>query len=194
MDPAGWPGRERRPTEDHVQLELGKLLDLDPARLPANSPKVPVHLHAKPRVRRAPPRLSRAARAISGDTPLCAFKRSDRAFRVTPRCSAASLTVRPKRLQNRIRGSLLPDGRGCALSFFGPFRRSMVVDQIKVDHILAVEGEDNPPIARHPKPPIVPCALPSGDEALKAGLFKGGGTGRRRRSAVSQDAKAQGSA
>ena len=97
--------------------------------------------------------LSRAARPFPGIRRYARSRGRTELSRVTPRCSAASLTVRPRgfRQDSRITS---PGWAGLCIVIFGSFRRSMVVDQIKVDHVLAVEGEDKPPIARHRNRPL----------------------------------------
>ena len=112
------------------RLELRELLDSDFAGLLADSPKVPVHLHAKPRAAVLHPAFSSRS-AISGDTPLCAFKRSDKALRVTPRCSAVSLTVRPRGLRQDSR--ITSPWAGLCLSW-SSFRQSVVVVTRYPDH------------------------------------------------------------
>ena len=93
--------------------------------------------------------------AISGDTPLCSFKRSDRALRVTPRCSAASLTVRPRGFKQDFADHFAGMG-GVGHCHGSSFRRSVVVDQIKVGHRPRRRRRRQAANCPTPKPPIVP--------------------------------------
>jgi hypothetical protein len=70
----------------------------------------------------------------------------------------------PPRQAGRLEAGF-PDPLRRGASWFVPFRRSVVADQIKVGYVLAVKDENQPPIDRHPHRPLSPCVRLSEDEA-----------------------------
>src|SRR6185437_9740938 len=88
---------------------------------------------------------------MSGDTPLWPFSRSDSALRVTPRASAAAVTVRPSGFRQSSR-MISPGWAGSNISTAASLL--VIIDQVDIDGIGPVELEHEPPVPRHPHRPL----------------------------------------
>src|SRR3990172_5860418 len=111
------------------------------------------------------PKALESRMAISGEIPAFSFTRLFRVCRVTPRRSAASVTVTPSGSMHSWR-TILP---GCGGFFMrmaqSPFCVLMVVDQINIVRVASLEAEDDAPVCpdRH-----APEALEVAFEAVQS--------------------------
>src|SRR5665213_380637 len=110
--------------------------------------EIVIELHPEPRLGRASERLGEANSHLSGEIPLLPLTMLFTAWRVTPSTLAAPVTDSPSGSKQSSR----TDSPGCGGFFIGmvfsPFSL-VVIDQINIGHVVALEAENDSPVRPH---------------------------------------------